>query len=74
MAPADWFLCAPDQATLFGMEDMEALLVLCTYLARLLLALSEWRSLLPWVPEVRLCTCSPVPARTTFLGRMLPPS
>ena len=40
------------QATLFGMEEMESLLVLCTYTARLLLALSDRRSLFPWVPEV----------------------
>jgi hypothetical protein len=34
------------------MEEMESLLVLCTYTARLLLALSDRRSLFPWVPEV----------------------
>jgi hypothetical protein len=42
----------PDQATLFGLEEMEALLALAAYLARLLLAISHRRSLFPWVPEV----------------------
>ncbi len=44
--------CVGMQACLFGARGMEGLLVLGTYTARLLSALSEHRVLFAYVPEV----------------------